>query len=192
MRMWIWSLALLRGLRIHRCHELWCRSQTWLRSGIDVAVAYAGSCSSDSTPSLGTSMSWGCSLKKKKKNVKKKEKCIGKLVMNSIWFLLMLSKAGTSDPKNRKEILFWNIPVLRIKDLVDSLPSLKCLPQNTAWNISMKQWGCMERLRLEPGVSLILGPHTDKVVVGPQLFLYSHPEIWGARRKKKGKRYLFI
>ena len=31
MRMWVWSLASLSGLRIQHCHELWCRSQTWLR-----------------------------------------------------------------------------------------------------------------------------------------------------------------
>ena len=33
------SLALLRGLRIQRCHELWCGLQMWLRSGVSVAVA---------------------------------------------------------------------------------------------------------------------------------------------------------
>ena len=32
------SLASLSGLRIWRCRELWCRSQTWLRSHIAVAV----------------------------------------------------------------------------------------------------------------------------------------------------------
>ena len=32
------SLALLSGLRIQRCHELWFRLQTWLGSGIAVAV----------------------------------------------------------------------------------------------------------------------------------------------------------
>ena len=32
------SLALLSGLRIRHCCELWCRSQTRLRSGIAVAV----------------------------------------------------------------------------------------------------------------------------------------------------------
>ena len=32
------SLALLR---IRRCHELWCRSQAWLRSDVVVAVAVA-------------------------------------------------------------------------------------------------------------------------------------------------------
>ena len=37
------SLALLSGLRIRYCHELWCRLQTWLGSGIAVAVVEAGS-----------------------------------------------------------------------------------------------------------------------------------------------------
>ena len=38
VRLWVLSLALLSGLRIWRCCELWCRSQTWLRSGVAVAV----------------------------------------------------------------------------------------------------------------------------------------------------------
>ena len=44
----------------------------WLGSGVAVAVVWAGSYSSDSTPSLGTSICRGCSPKKTKK--KKKEK----------------------------------------------------------------------------------------------------------------------
>ena len=36
----------------------------WLASGIAVTVAVAGSCSFDSTPSLGTSICAGCSPKK--------------------------------------------------------------------------------------------------------------------------------
>ena len=56
MRMHVQSLASLSGLRIWCCHEQWCRLQMWLRSRIVVAVAWAGSCSSDSTPSLGTSI----------------------------------------------------------------------------------------------------------------------------------------
>ena len=32
------SLASLSGLRIQHCHELWCRLQTWLGSGVTVAV----------------------------------------------------------------------------------------------------------------------------------------------------------
>ena len=30
MRLWVWSLASLSGLRIWHCHELWCRLQTRL------------------------------------------------------------------------------------------------------------------------------------------------------------------
>ena len=44
--------------------KLWCRLQVWLRSG--VAVVWAGSCSSNSTPNLGTSICWACSPKNTK------------------------------------------------------------------------------------------------------------------------------
>ena len=46
MRMQLQSLALLSGLRIGYCCELWCRSQTCLRSHVAVAVVEAGRCSS--------------------------------------------------------------------------------------------------------------------------------------------------
>ena len=67
MRMRVQTLALLSGLRIWRCHELWCRSQMWLGSA--GAVAVASSCSSDSTLSLGTSIC--CRLGPKKQKNKK-------------------------------------------------------------------------------------------------------------------------
>ena len=35
----VWSLALLSGLRIWHCRELWCRSQTQLGACVAVAVA---------------------------------------------------------------------------------------------------------------------------------------------------------
>ena len=54
MRMQVRSLASLGGLRIRYCRELWCRSQT-------------RSYSSNSTPSLGTSISYQCGPKKPKK-----------------------------------------------------------------------------------------------------------------------------
>ena len=41
------SLALLSGLRIRHCRELWCRLQTGLGSHVAVALAEAGSHSSD-------------------------------------------------------------------------------------------------------------------------------------------------
>ena len=66
------SLDSLGGLRIQCRHELCCWLKMWLRSNVAVAVAMDGSCSSDSTPSLGTSICHGCSLKKQKKKRKKK------------------------------------------------------------------------------------------------------------------------
>ena len=59
MRMQILSLALLSGLKMRCCCELWCRLQTQLGSG--AAGAGASSYSSDSTPSLGTSLYGKCS-----------------------------------------------------------------------------------------------------------------------------------
>ena len=49
-------LGLLSGLRIWPCHELWCRSPTWLRSRVAVVLAQAGGYSSNQTPSLVTSI----------------------------------------------------------------------------------------------------------------------------------------
>ena len=69
--MWVWFLASLSGLRIQRCPELWCRLQTWLGSGIAVALVQAGSNSSDQTPSLGTSICHGCGPKKTKDKKKR-------------------------------------------------------------------------------------------------------------------------
>ena len=68
------SIPGLSGLRILRCCELWCRSQMWLRSSVAVAVAQASSCSSDLTPSLGTSIWCRFGPKKQKKKEKKKRK----------------------------------------------------------------------------------------------------------------------
>ena len=68
MRLQVQSQALLHGLRIWGCCELWFRSQKWLRSC--TAVAVAGSCSSNSTLSLGTSICCRCGPKKQKKQKK--------------------------------------------------------------------------------------------------------------------------
>ena len=72
MRLRVQSLALLRGLRFWRGRELWCRLQTWLRS--HVAVAVAGGCSSDETPSLGASICQGIGPRNGKKTKDKKKK----------------------------------------------------------------------------------------------------------------------
>ena len=67
MRMQVWSLTLLSGLRIRCCCELQGRLWTRLGSGIAVTVVYARSCSSDLIPSLGTSICCECGPKKEKK-----------------------------------------------------------------------------------------------------------------------------
>jgi len=71
-RMWVRSLVLLSGLRLQCCRELWCRSKTQLGARVAVAVVQASSCSSDSSPSLGTSICCGCGPKKGKKQNKTK------------------------------------------------------------------------------------------------------------------------
>ena len=73
MRMWVQSLALLSGLRIRHCCELWCRSrsQMWLRAHVAVAVVQASSDSSDLTLSLGISV---CPEHGPKKHTHKKTK----------------------------------------------------------------------------------------------------------------------
>ena len=47
MKLRVRSLASVTGLRIRRCHDLWCRSQTWLGCGVAMALAWASSNSSD-------------------------------------------------------------------------------------------------------------------------------------------------
>ena len=71
MRMWVWSLALMRGLRIWHCLKPQHSSQMRLRSGAAVAVVETGS--SDSTPSLGTSMWHRCGPEKTPPKRKKKK-----------------------------------------------------------------------------------------------------------------------
>lgn len=67
MRMWLQSPASLSELKIQRCHKRWCRSQMKLRSCVAVAVEEAGSCSSNMTPSLGTSICYRYGPKKQEK-----------------------------------------------------------------------------------------------------------------------------
>ena len=75
MRTQVRSPASLSGLRVQRCCELCCRSQTRLRSGVAVAVVAAGGYSSDSTHGLKTSMCrMGAAFTKTKKKKKKGHK----------------------------------------------------------------------------------------------------------------------
>ena len=60
--------GLIQWVKDPACLDLWCRLQMWLRS--HVAVVQAGSCGSNSTPNLATSICCGCP---KKKDTKKKK-----------------------------------------------------------------------------------------------------------------------
>ena len=89
MRLRVRSLPLLSGLTIRRCRELWCRLQTRLGSRVAVALAEAGGYSSDSTPSLGTSICHGSgprnSKKKKKKGKGSKYRHSSDLALPWLW-----------------------------------------------------------------------------------------------------------
>ena len=81
MRMQVQSLASLSGSRIRGGRKLRCRLQVRLRSGIALAVALASlSGSSDSTPSLGTSI--GCTCSPQKTKDKKKNSGLCPLIMS--------------------------------------------------------------------------------------------------------------
>jgi len=84
MRMQVQSLAFLSRLRIQRYCELWYRSQTWLRSGIAVAVVQASRCSYDWTSSVGTSICHECRPEKTNKQ-KKNIECKSFPLISVIW-----------------------------------------------------------------------------------------------------------
>ena len=69
------SLALLSGLRIGYCHELWCSAVAdlaWIPSCCQRGVGQRIQLQLD--PSLGTSICHGCGPKKTKKKKKKKKR----------------------------------------------------------------------------------------------------------------------
>ena len=100
MRLWVWALALLSGWRIWRCLELWCRSQTWLRFHIAVAVAWAGGWSSDWTPSLVTSICHRCGPRKDKKKKKEEEE----VTCSIYYFPLRGKEGGRTGRKKAREV----------------------------------------------------------------------------------------
>ena len=79
MRIQVWPLASHSGLMIWHCHELWCRSQMWLRSAIAVAVVKASSYSSNSPLAWEPPYAMGEALKGKKKNSDENRRGGGKM-----------------------------------------------------------------------------------------------------------------
>ena len=67
MRLQVQSLALLSGLRIWPCHELWYRSKTQLRPCVAVAVAVAGTVAPIRLLAWETPSAASAALKRKKR-----------------------------------------------------------------------------------------------------------------------------
>ena len=78
------------SLGIWHCRVLWCKSQTRVRSGSAVAVAEAHGYSSDSTPTLGTSI---CQGPKKIKDKKKKKVLCMALYCEKLKYQTLLKKS---------------------------------------------------------------------------------------------------
>ena len=69
MRTRVQALALLSGLRIWLCHELWCRSQVWPGSHVAVAVTVAVAGSYNSTLAWETPYAVAVALNSKEKKL---------------------------------------------------------------------------------------------------------------------------
>ena len=111
------DVGLILGLRIWCCCKLWHRSQIQLRSSFAIAVVKACSCSSNSTPSPGTSICcrcYRCGHKKKTNKQTKKPQKTPKIIQsihNDSWGFHPPSQYLTEsvDRKINKdiEILNW-------------------------------------------------------------------------------------
>ena len=94
MRTQVRTLTLLSGLRIWHCQELVAQITEQLGSGVAVAVGQAGSCSSDSTSSLETSICHRCGPKKQNKKTKNKKEKEKKSVRRSFEINVRSSRRG--------------------------------------------------------------------------------------------------
>ena len=101
---------MLSGLRIQRCHELWRRLQMRLGSCIAVAVAWATSCSSDETSSLGTSICHESGPSNgKKRHTHKKEGTLPKTFYDATITLIPKPDKDTTKKEN-----YWSISLMNV------------------------------------------------------------------------------
>ena len=84
---------------------------------IATVVVWAGICSSDSTPSLGSSICRRCSPKKQKKKKKRKEKINLKIVHQTIGSQGPSVEAGQSRPHKPRSGSVMGGDALKIEDL---------------------------------------------------------------------------
>ena len=122
MRMRVWSLASLSGLRTQYYHELWWGSQMQLGSSAAVAVVMqAGSCSSNLTPSLGISTCCRCDPKKCKKRKKKEWKQKNDQIKESKWWPCMDWWCNSVIKRTTNSVLYIWFHLLSLKEEGNSL-----------------------------------------------------------------------
>ena len=112
--------VLLSGLRIQRCHGLWCRSQTQLGSCVAVAVVSAGGFSSDSTPAWELPHATNAALKKQQQQQQKTKK--KKRISSNIVVMI------TTPPPSPIIMIIIDLSLLLIcsRSRVKSLKYFKC------------------------------------------------------------------
>ena len=148
MRLWVWSLALLSGLRIWHCCELWWRSQMRLGFCVAVALAWASGYSSDLTPSLGTCICGECGPRKdKKKKRKRKEKPCKKLFCVSMQKQLASRCFSCTD--DQRDFRKWTKTLCGVYLLITAHPVSQRAtntlqswwqPSFTFWKLSQGEW----------------------------------------------------
>ena len=105
MRFWVPSLASFSGLGIWCCCELPCRLQTRLGSLVTVAVVEAGSCRSDSTPNLGTSIYNGCGPKRQNKSKEAKKPLCPPHHLHKSWISILFHQRLLSGRRQQTRTL---------------------------------------------------------------------------------------
>ena len=171
----VWSLTSLSGLEIWHCCELWSRSPMWLGSHVAMVVAQACSYSTNSTPSLGTSICHRCSSKMCKK--KKVFDEIGHNFVNiltpteSILYLFIYFSLLGPHPRHmevpRLGVKFRAIAAYATVTATWDLSCVCDLPHSSQHAGSLTQW---MRQGMEPASSLILVGFTP---AEPQQELYT-------------------
>ena len=189
MKTRVQSLASLSGLRIWRCLELWSRSQTQLGSQVTVAVAQASSYSSNSTPSLGTSICWRCGPKETKKKTFKSNH---NLSCNKMNYTVKLGALHHKTFQNRLNVYFlWPAPYQEATSLPPATQrprSLKNHPEELNQVKLLVVLLCPRNLVLASGtqtpvsidevVVLLLGPQKQAGILLFILSTISETGVW--------------
>ena len=123
MRIQVRLLAPLSGLRIQSCHKLWCRSQTWLGSGVAVAVMQA-SVSPDSTLAREPPCAAGAALKRQKNKIGILGKTLPK--QNILSSLAIITIWGNTEKKNCSQRAGESVREQTVLPAMHAIPKVQC------------------------------------------------------------------